>query len=29
MDNNVYEEVSGYIIGPLVKIVKYHLAKVK
>ena len=29
MDNNVYEEVSGDIIGPLVKIVKYHLANVK
>ena len=29
MDNNVYEEVSGDIIGPLVKIVKYHLANIK
>ena len=29
MDNDVYEEVLGDIIGPLVKIVKYHLAKVK
>ena len=28
-DKNVYEEISGDVISPLVKIIKYHLANVK
>ena len=28
-DTNVYKEISGDVISPLVKIMKYHLTKVK